>query len=317
MASRFQRLQHAITPDVASNLSKTGFAIVDGALGLGVVRQLREEIEGLYEMGHMHLNSTHMVLPEHGKKQLIQKKGIFEAELFEERIQELCPLNSSLLSDRTLRTMISLYVPSIRLDSQAIKLQHSTGNGSCFPIHCDSDVTVDGRKVTAIYYLNEDWQSADDGGQLVLYPWPWSVERIVVDPLADRLVLFSSTQMLHRVLPCFKKRSCLTLWLSERRKAAAGPVGCPQKGDDRRAALTQQSAWNIVTHPELRLHAAKYYLSEEWRQSIQESHSGQEANTLLEMFDAELNMIERALPMLKNFNLNERQSVPLQWDWLK
>lgn len=62
-------------------------------------------------------------------------------------------------------------------------------------MHCDSDVSLDSRLVTAILYLNHNW-SASDGGQLRLYPFPYA--HIDVEPVADRLVLFSSRYLVHR-----------------------------------------------------------------------------------------------------------------------
>ena len=71
----------------------------------------------------------------------------------------------------------------------------SAGQGGCFPIHLDSDETVDSRRVTAIVYLNRDWQKKR-GGQLRLYP-SWS-QYVDIEPINDRLVLFSSCRMPHR-----------------------------------------------------------------------------------------------------------------------
>lgn len=74
-------------------------------------------------------------------------------------------------------------------------ISHFAGNGGCFPIHLDSDETVDSRRVTAIVYLNRDWEG-QSGGQLRLYPsWSNSVD---IEPINDRMVLFSSCRMPHR-----------------------------------------------------------------------------------------------------------------------
>ena len=73
-----------------------------------------------------------------------------------------------------------------------------TGDGSCFPLHYDSDESVDSRRVTAILYLNPDWQDGD-GGELKLYPWPH--KPVAVKPLHNRLLLFSTCRMLHRSAP--------------------------------------------------------------------------------------------------------------------
>ncbi len=72
-------------------------------------------------------------------------------------------------------------------------------------MHYDSDESVDSRRITAILYLNPDWQRGD-GGELKLYPWPH--DPVTVEPLNNRLLLFSTCRMLHRSastpLPCFQ-----------------------------------------------------------------------------------------------------------------
>ncbi len=74
-------------------------------------------------------------------------------------------------------------------------LDNAAGDGGCFPIHVDSEESVDGRRLTAILYLNPGWRP-EDGGQLRLYP-PFAAP-VDVEPQHDRLVLFLSNRMLHR-----------------------------------------------------------------------------------------------------------------------
>ena len=57
---------------------------------------------------------------------------------------------------------------------------------------------MDGRRLTAILYLNPDWRPAH-GGQLRLYP-PFAPS-VDVEPWHDRMVLFFSNRMLHRWVP--------------------------------------------------------------------------------------------------------------------
>ncbi|GFH20674.1 prolyl 4-hydroxylase, partial [Haematococcus lacustris] len=52
--------------------------------------------------------------------------------------------------------MLSLFMPMLSLDQQATKLQYNRGQGGCFPMHLDTDAMLDGRKVTAIFYLNPE-----------------------------------------------------------------------------------------------------------------------------------------------------------------
>jgi hypothetical protein len=67
------------------------------------------------------------------------------------------PLFKAVQEDRTLRTLLSIYLPSLNLGRgpQAVKAQVNEGGGGAFPIHFDSDEQLDGRRVTAILYLNE------------------------------------------------------------------------------------------------------------------------------------------------------------------
>lgn len=68
----------------------------------------------------------------------------------------------------------------------------------------------DKRILSFVLYLNENWQN-EDGGQLELFPN--TDKSIKVEPIAGRLVLFSSTEVPHRVLPSTRTRWSLTGWM--------------------------------------------------------------------------------------------------------
>ena len=69
------------------------------------------------------------------------------------------------------------------------------GDGACFPIHVDSEESIDGRRLTAVLYLNPGWEESR-GGQLRLYPV--GMDPVDIAPLHDRLVVFESHRLLHR-----------------------------------------------------------------------------------------------------------------------
>lgn len=80
----------------------------------------------MYNGGMMHLNHTHLV--NKGATKLLPKSQIQEAELtLDPSIQQAAPLIAQLNADRTLATMLSLHIPQLRLESQAIKMQHNEG----------------------------------------------------------------------------------------------------------------------------------------------------------------------------------------------
>ena len=220
-------MQALITPAVCAALRGQGYAVVDG--GLGDVNALRVRDEVLALRPHMHENCTHLV--KGGATQLLPKQFILEAELQLAETQARAPLCARLQQDAALRTMLNLLLPGLRLERQAVKLQVNGGGGGCFPLHFDTAQGVDGRRVTAILYLNPGWAPAH-GGQLRLYPFP--AAHVDVAPLLDRLVLFSSQRMLHRVLPSGAPRCCATTWLSEGPPRGGRPCGGRWRGTRRR-----------------------------------------------------------------------------------
>lgn len=120
----------------------------------------------------MHRNSTHLVRGD--TRALLEKRGIWEAELREPATQTAAPLLGALQGSSTLRTLLSVHMPQLTLTSQAIKAQfnegelllrqcevtlhslqcnlawlmleylalHRTGSAACFPMHVDSDKQV-------------------------------------------------------------------------------------------------------------------------------------------------------------------------------
>ena len=139
------------------------------------------------------------------------------------------PVFAELARDRSLLTMAELGM-TLGLHRQAVKLQYNAGAGGCFPMHFDSDQELDPRVLTAVVYLNAEWQDAD-GGLLKLYPSFNGEEAITVQPIADRMALFSSPHMLHRVLPSAANRFCFSIWFHARKRPAEprpgrrGPAG--------------------------------------------------------------------------------------------
>jgi hypothetical protein len=82
--------------------------------------------------------------------------------------------------------------------------------GGCFPYHYDNPGAPSKRQLTVVVYLNPFWQPGD-GGELVL--WPFLGEKVTVAPKLDRVAMFRSDLMLHRVLPSLKDRFCFTIWI--------------------------------------------------------------------------------------------------------
>ncbi len=117
------------------------------------------------------------------------------------------------------------------------------GGSARYVRHCDNQCNAgqgpncNGRRLTALYYLNPGWKQGD-GGELKLYkPMPKHDEQEnIVAPVGDRLVLFwADYRVPHEVLPAATRRYAVSLWYfdhSERKSATA----FDDDGDDGAAA---------------------------------------------------------------------------------
>lgn len=85
--------------------------------------------------------------------------------------------------------------------------------GAFYQKHLDRFRDDDRRTVTAVYYLNEAWQT-EQGGALRLYLADDT--ELDVLPSAGTLVLFISAELPHEVLPATRERLSLTGWFRRR-----------------------------------------------------------------------------------------------------
>ncbi|OQR91032.1 hypothetical protein ACHHYP_05018 [Achlya hypogyna] len=83
------------------------------------------------------------------------------------------------------------------------------GQGASYIKHCDNP-NGNGRKITAILYLNPHWTDTD-GGELMIHRRESAL--VTIEPVLDRLVLFfSDARVPHQVAPTAVKRFALTVW---------------------------------------------------------------------------------------------------------
>ncbi|CAN0313487.1 unnamed protein product, partial [Hapterophycus canaliculatus] len=119
---------------------------------------------------------------------------------------------------------------------RTLKLQRNAGSGGCFPMHYDNPGPPNKRALTCLLYLNPDWKEGD-GGEVCLTPFLQKEEAIA--PLLDRLVIFRSDRVLHRVLPCNAERFMLTVWIDS-------PDVNPPEESTLRITRPQLEDWCVV-----------------------------------------------------------------------
>eukprot|EP00293_Proteomonas_sulcata_P015422 CAMPEP_0184312542 /NCGR_PEP_ID=MMETSP1049-20130417/50660_1 /TAXON_ID=77928 /ORGANISM="Proteomonas sulcata, Strain CCMP704" /LENGTH=215 /DNA_ID=CAMNT_0026628777 /DNA_START=859 /DNA_END=1503 /DNA_ORIENTATION=+ len=124
------------------------------------------------------------------------------------------PTLESLFHSDALVNALQKKLPELKLLSgtkaRTLKVQMNKGNGGCFPLHYDNPGRPNMRKLTCLLYLNSDWKEGD-GGELQIVPF--LSDPVKIHPLMDRMVIFRSDLLLHKVFPSVAERFCLTIWI--------------------------------------------------------------------------------------------------------
>lgn len=82
------------------------------------------------------------------------------------------------------------------------------GDGEGYARHRDAFPGSINRQITAIWYLNPDWQPADGGALRLFVPG-----EPLIEPALDRLLVFFSEEIEHAVEPAFAPRWAMTAWM--------------------------------------------------------------------------------------------------------
>ena len=263
------RLSSLFTPAHARQLTEYGYTVIDGAFGDAACAALQHDILFLHRHELLSDNHTHLVTHGGQQRQLLPKRGIREADTHTPGLDALIPACHALTQDLSLLRSIAARLPALGLQSQSAKVQLNAGDSGCFPLHFDAYHAATGsdhRHVTAILYLNDGYQPSH-GGQLQLHPLPYAP--VSIEPRWDRLVMFASASLLHRVLPSSRQRLCVTLWMAGQ-QLPARPFPLPLPSSIPPTPLL--SALCSLLHPRVYPHYCKLLLSAAWARSIEESH---------------------------------------------
>lgn len=321
-------LARHVTPTHWKHLQQHGFCMIDGALQASdtkhqssptdssisrttLASRLLSEIHSLYTNGHMTLNHTHLVSGVGSAERLfVPKRSIFEADFTTQpqlADREVTPLCHTMVHGRQLIQAINhickhvqdesangsdAELNAMEIESQTVKAQVNLGDEGCFPLHFDTSSRVDGRRLTAILYLNPSWSDCD-GGFLRLYPFPHSP--IDIAPIHQRMVIFDSVRMLHRVMPSKKERVCVSIWMWQKKKqweeqqmrarmqqqtgsieSSNSPFMQQQSAALKRLLPSSPpstlSALSLLLSPPYFTHFLKLYYQHEWFESLEQSH---------------------------------------------
>lgn len=218
---------------IGRELERSNHCILDGFLGVTAVRPLRDEITGLYRDGKLQLSrmaggragdmlkySQSAVRGDHvGWFDGTEGASTWPRQTLASYLQKVDALVAALARHNA-------QLASIVHRSKAMVACYP-GGGSHYVRHCDNSCEsgrgerCNGRRLTAILYLNESWHQLH-GGELRLYP-PFAHGAALCDvaPLADRLLLFyADYRVPHEVMPAHVPRLAVTLWYFDREEHA-------------------------------------------------------------------------------------------------
>jgi len=206
--------------DVISGLMNNGFGIQDNFVDENTIRKVYKELE---------------MIDFDGKLVEVQQQ-----KMTGHRTDRICWVNFEGLDREKQPGLMTLFKKMISIPFEINKkcslyLQASASfqiavypKQAFYKKHVDGgyEDLNNGRKLSAVFYANEGWNSKD-GGQLRMYkrrPNPFDVAKGAtpvtqdevaedIDPEGGRLVLFRSRDMPHEVIATKKKRYAISLWL--------------------------------------------------------------------------------------------------------
>ncbi len=196
---------------LAAELAKNGFVIVPTFLPVESGRALVREIALLWKKG----TYRQAAVGRHEEKQI-------RSEIRSDHVRWLDPASLTRAQQGYWDCMENLRLALNR--ELYLGLFDLEAHLACFPAgahykaHLDRHRDSEARLLSAIVYLNPEWQ-AGDGGELRLYTDRESGIKgpsIDIAPEFGKLVLFLSEEFWHEVLPASRERHSITGWFRKR-----------------------------------------------------------------------------------------------------
>lgn len=297
--------------NVQEKLRVEGYCICDSFFSTEYAENFHQEIQLMLEKNLMKPNTTRFEL-EQGEVIDFDKPHIFEADLhkvFSSNNETVdfgdFPYFKQLFDQNLdLTTSLENISQSKLLNgsgNSSIKTQFNEGSGGCFPLHYDNPGRTNRRRLTLITYLNPSWKSGD-GGELRLLPFLQPA--VNIEPIFNRVVLFWSEIMLHRVLPSYKNRFCFSVWYDAENESETldSTIGISAEILE----ICEENGMQWVLNPANTRVLSRGLYEEEYRQSLQECFK----NSKTQDFQKLLSAHKKRINLLKQ---NAQISGCLEW----
>ncbi|KRX77195.1 Egl nine -like protein 1, partial [Trichinella sp. T6] len=200
LAYRTKRLAH----HVLCSLNHLGWTVVDDFLGYPHAAAVLNDVLNIYNSGRFVAGQ-------------ISHKGSLSRQWRSDLIYWYSGVDDYLESIAFLLHQIDDLILSIspsltdcRIDQKSKAMLSCYKVGSYYVKHVDN-AERDGRLITCVYYMNQDW-IAKLGGLLRIFPTN-TKSQVDIEPLFDRLIIFwSDRRNPHEVTPTLSDRFAITVW---------------------------------------------------------------------------------------------------------
>ncbi|HEY9147688.1 MAG TPA: 2OG-Fe(II) oxygenase [Gammaproteobacteria bacterium] len=203
-------------PEVIETLLAQGYAVVPDFLSPQQCRALAAECRTLREQGEFHRAGV-------GRGEMLEVRPAIRSDEIRWLEHDDCgPLQRqylALMADYQQQLKRGLFLPLVEFECFCAVYPP----GSFYKKHLDQFKGVEQRQVTAILYLNDEWQQ-EDGGQLRIFLNEQSGETLEVLPALGTFVTFLSADYWHEVLPAHRDRLSITGWFKTRPVGNAFPL---------------------------------------------------------------------------------------------
>jgi len=199
----------AITNNQLETLAEQGYTIIDNYLPPTLIKALREQAIRLHDAGIMHQAS---IGKDEGNKIISEVRGdsIYWLDDAGQTPEQTDYLNAM----QALQEQLNRHFFLGLLEFECHFAVYDPG--AVYLRHLDQFKGQQERQITAVLYLNDDWQQ-DDSGELRLYlDESENAAFVYIAPLGGRLALFLSGRFYHEVLPAQRTRISLTGWFRTR-----------------------------------------------------------------------------------------------------
>ncbi|KAH8340610.1 hypothetical protein KR059_002442 [Drosophila kikkawai] len=219
MGSGSERRYEDLCRNIISDMNKYGLSVVDDFLGVETGLKILNEVRSMYNAGAFHdgqlvQNPTPDVPSSAVRGDKIRGDKIKWVGGNEPGCSNVWYLTNQIDSVvyrvNTMKDNGILGNYHIRERTRAMVACYP-GSGTHYVMHVDNP-KKDGRVITAIYYLNINWDARESGGILRIRPTPGTTVADI-EPKFDRLIFFwSDIRNPHEVQPAHRTRYAITVW---------------------------------------------------------------------------------------------------------